>query len=70
MGPGTAWAIVGILLGVIFALIGVIYWSLRKEDDRHAKNVHGLRTVVQRIILTLAAKGIMVKTGEDDNREP
>lgn len=63
--PDWVWWLLGICLGVIFALVGVIYWSLRHEDQRMARNIHVLRTIVQRIVLTLAAKGIMVRTDED-----
>lgn len=66
MDPTAFWTVVGILLGVIFALIGVIYWSLRSEDGRLAKNIHGLRTIVQRVILTLATKGIIVRSEDDE----
>jgi hypothetical protein len=38
----------------------VIYGLLRSEDKRLAKNIHGLRNLVQSVIMTLASKGIKV----------
>lgn len=53
-------AIIGMLFAVIVALVGVIYGLLRSEDKRLAKNIHGLRNLVQAVIMTLASKGIKV----------
>ncbi len=53
MEPLTLW-IIGILLGVIFTLIGVIYWSLRSEVARLAKNIHQLRGEVSPLSLWVA----------------
>jgi hypothetical protein len=53
-------AIIGMLFAVIVALVGVIYGLLRSEDKRLAKNIHGLRNLVQSVIMTLASKGIKV----------
>lgn len=61
-----AWQILGIATLVVLALVGAIYGWLVYEQRRLAKNLHGLRTIVQRIILTLASKGIMVRMGEDE----
>lgn len=53
-------AIIGMLFAVIVALVGVIYGLLRSEDKRLARNIHGLRNLVQAVIMTLASKGIKV----------
>ncbi len=53
-------AIIGMLFAVIVALVGVIYGLLRSEDKRLARNIHGLRNLVQSVIMTLAAKGIKI----------
>lgn len=64
--PEWVWWLLGMCLGVISALVGVIYWSLKAEDQRMARNIHGLRTIVQRVVLSLAAKGIIVRTLDDE----
>ncbi len=66
MDPETqrwAW---GIAIGVVLSLIGALFWLAWGEIKRVAKNLHGLRSVVQRVILTLAAKGIIVRSEDDD----
>lgn len=57
--------IIGILLGVIFALIGVIYWSLRREDERLAKNIHELRGTVAPLTLWVGVIREKLKLGSD-----
>lgn len=49
--PPWVWWLLGVCLGVIFALIGVIYWSLRREDERNAKNIHDLRAQISPMAL-------------------
>jgi len=61
-----AWQVIGIATLVVLALVGTIYGWLVWEQRRLAKNLHGLRTIVQRVILTLAAKGIIVRSNEDE----
>ena len=39
-------AIAWVLFGLVCSLIGVIYWLLRRDIDRVAKNVHDLRSQV------------------------
>lgn len=58
-------AVIGFLLATVAALIGIVYGLLRSEDKRNAKNIHALRNLVQRIVMTLAAKGIRLP-GKDD----
>lgn len=58
-------AIIGILIGTVAALVGVIYGLLRAEDKRLARNIHGLRNLVQSIVMTLASRGIRLP-GKDD----
>ncbi len=62
-----AWQILGMAMGVIAMLVAAVYAWLVWDQRRLAKNIHKLRTIVQRIILTLAAKGIMVKLDNDDH---
>jgi hypothetical protein len=50
---------------VVMALCGAIYAGLRYELRRQAKNMHGLRTTVQTVILTLARHGIEVRTHDE-----
>lgn len=57
----------GIALAIISSLIGVIYWSMRSDNKRHAKNIHNLRNTVQAIIMTLATKGIRVPKEKNDD---
>lgn len=52
--PEWVWWLLGTCLGVIFALIGVIYWMLRCEDERNAKNIHELRGTVAPLALWVA----------------
>lgn len=54
MDAETARWAAGIAFGAIFALIGIIYWSLRSEDKRNSKNLHALRNEVQRIAMQVA----------------
>ncbi len=61
----TRW-LVGAALGVICALIGVIYWSLRREDERLAKNIHALRGQVSPIALWIAVIREKLKLGDDE----
>ncbi len=49
----TLW-IIGILLGLVFSLIAVIYWSLRREVERLAKNIHQLRGDLSPLALWVA----------------
>ena len=56
----------GIALAVIASLIGVIYWSLRSEQKRQAKNTHSLRNLVQAVVVTLASYGIKIPGSKDD----
>ncbi len=65
MHPTTFWAIVGTLLGVIFALIGVIYWSLRREDERLARNIHELRGEMSPLKLWVAVIRERLNLGAD-----
>jgi hypothetical protein len=65
MSP-DAWQVIGIAALVIMALIGAIYGWLVWNQRRLGKNIHGLRTVVQRVILTLASKGIIVRSDDDE----
>ncbi len=53
MDPLTLW-IIGILLGLVFSLIAVIYWSLRREVERLAKNIHNLRADMSPLALWVA----------------
>jgi hypothetical protein len=46
--------IAGAALGLICALIGVIYWLLRRDIDRIAKNLHALRGEVSPVVLWVA----------------
>jgi hypothetical protein len=64
MSP-DAWQILGISVIVVMALCGAIYAGLRYELRRQAKNMHGLRTTVQTVILTLARHGIEVRTHDE-----
>lgn len=63
-----AWQVIGIATLLILALVGTVYGWLVWEQRRLSKNLHSLRTVVQRVILTLAAKGIMVRSDDDEHR--
>lgn len=54
----------GLLFGILAALIGVLYWDLRKEDTRLAKNIHGLRDQQQKIVNALAKKGIYIENSK------
>ena len=65
MSP-DAWQVIGIAVTVILLLVAAIYGWLVWEQRRLSKNLHGLRTIVQRVILTLAAKGIMVRSDDDE----
>lgn len=60
-------AVIGILIAIVIALVGIIYGLLRAEDKRIARNVHGLRNTVQSIIMTLAARGIRVKKQDEED---
>lgn len=66
--PDWVWWLVGILLGVIFTLIGVIYWSLRAEVARLAKNIHELRGQISPILLWMAVIREKLGVGNDDER--
>jgi hypothetical protein len=61
-----AWQVIGIAVTIILLLVAAVYGWLVWEQRRLAKNLHGLRGVVQRVILTLAAKGIIVRSDEDE----
>lgn len=65
--PEWVWWLLGICLGVIFALIGVIYWMLRREDERNAKNIHELRGTVAPLTLWVAV--IREKLGLGSDRD-
>lgn len=52
-------------LTIIAGLVAAIYSGMLFEQRRSAKNIHQLRHVVQKIIITLAIHGIAVKTDED-----
>ncbi len=67
MNELALWAI-GILVGVIFTLIGVIYWSLRREVARLAKNIHELRGQMSPLTLWVAVIREKLKLGGDDER--
>lgn len=64
--PDWVWWLVGTSLGVIFALIGVIYWSLRREDERNAKNIHELRGQISPITLWVAVIREKLGLGKDE----
>ena len=59
-------AVIGILIAMVVALVGIVYGLLRSEVKRVAKNVHGLRNKVQAIVMALAARGIRVQGKDDD----
>lgn len=65
--PEWVWWLLGICLGVIFALIGVIYWALRREDERNAKNIHDLRAQMSPLTLWVAV--IREKLGLGSDRD-
>ena len=65
MAPTIFWSVVGTLLGVIFALIGVIYWSLRREDERLARNIHELRGEMSPLRLWVAVIRERLNLGSD-----
>lgn len=58
-------AVIGILIAMVVALVGLVYGLLHAEIKRAAKNVHGLRNRLQSIVMALAARGIRV-SGRDD----
>lgn len=62
-----AWQVIAISAGIIAVLVGALYARLLWNLDRLGKNIHGLRTIVQRVILTLAAKGIIVRSDDDQH---
>ena len=59
-------AIIGVLLAMVVALVGIVYGLLHSEVKRIAKNVHGLRNKVQAVVMTLASRGIRVTSKEDE----
>lgn len=61
----SADAVIGILIAMVVALVGVVYGLLHAEIKRVARNVHGLRNKVQSIVMALATRGIRVP-GKDD----
>lgn len=61
----SADAVIGILIAMVVALVGVVYGLLHAEIKRVARNVHGLRNKVQAIVMALATRGIRVP-GKDD----
>lgn len=64
--PTWVWWLLGICLGVIFSLVGVIYWSLRAEVARLAKNIHDLRGQISPITLWVAVIREKLGMGNDD----
>lgn len=56
--------IAGVALALICTLIGVIYWSLRRDIERIAKNVHDLRAQMSPLSLWIAV--IKQKLGMGD----
>ena len=59
-------AVIGILIAMVVALVGVVYGLLHSELKRIAKNVHGLRNKVHAVVMALAAKGIRVSVKDDE----
>jgi hypothetical protein len=62
-----AWQVIGFAVTIILLLVAAIYGWLVWEQRRLAKNLHGLRTIVQRVILVLAAKGITMRSDDDQH---
>lgn len=54
------------LVSIIVLLVGAVYAGVLFEQRRNAKNTHRLRHVVQKIIITLATHGIVVRTDDDE----
>lgn len=58
--------VAGVGLGVIFALVGVIYGLLRAEDKRLARNQHELRNHVGRLAMWLEVVRSKLGLGDKD----
>ncbi len=63
--PEWVWWLLGTCLGVIFALVGVIYWALRREYERNAKNIHALRGDMAPLTLWVAVIRERLGLGSD-----
>lgn len=61
MDEWIRWAV-----GIIAALVAALYFRQEYELRRLAKNIHSLRTMVQTVVIVLAAHGITVRRDDDE----
>lgn len=61
-----AWQVIGLSMVVILTLVATVYGWVVWEQRRLSKNLHGLREMLQRVIVALASRGIAVRSDDDE----
>jgi predicted transcriptional regulator len=53
-------------LGVVCLLVGALYAQNQYQLRRLSRNIHNLRSMVQTVIISLAAHGIVIRRDDDE----